>query len=82
MLLVQKDRSANDIYLAILLSPSAALLLDTVPYARIQGMSLRTHVGHQETFIHRLLAPLVIACRTQVSPVETRIEIISLRTLR
>ena len=36
----------------------------------------------KKVFIHRLLAPLVIACRTQVSPVETRIEIICLRTLR
>ena len=82
MLLIQKYRSADNINLTILLRPVAALLLYRVPYPRIQTVVLRTHIGHQETFIHRLLTPFVVACRAHVSPVETRIEIICLRTLR
>ena len=76
MLLVQKYRSADNINLTILLRPVAALLLYRIPYPRIQTVVLRTHIGHQETFIHRLLAPFVIACRTHVSPVQTTVIII------
>ena len=82
MLLIQKYRSADYINLAILLRPVAALLLYRVPYPRIQTVVLRTHIGHQETFVHRLLTPFVVTSRTHVSPIETRIEIICLRTLR
>ena len=76
MLLIQKYRSADNINLTILLRPVAALLLYRVPYPRIQTVVLRTHIGHQETFIHRLLTPFVVTSRTHVSPVETTVIII------
>ena len=73
MFLIQKYRSADNINLAILLRPVAALLLYRVPYPRIQTVVLRTHIGHQETFIHRLLTPFVVTSRTHVSPVQSTV---------
>ena len=81
MLLIQEYRTANDINLAIFLCPGTTLLFDTIPDTRIQGMGLRTHIGHQEALVHSLLVPLVITSRTEMASIITAVVVISLRSL-
>ena len=73
MLLIQENRTAYDIYLTVFLCPGTTLLFDTIPDARIQGMGLGTHIGHQETLVHSLLIPLVIASRTEMTSIITAV---------
>ena len=82
MLLIQEYWTADDIDLTIFLSPGTALLFYAIPDSRIQSMGLRTHIGHQEAFVHSLLVPLVIASRTEMTSIITAVVVISLRSLR
>ena len=50
--------------------------------SRIQSMGLRTHIGHQEAFVHGFLIPFVVTCRTEMTSIITAVVVISLRSLR
>ena len=56
----QKYRSADNINLAILLRPVAALLLYRVPYPRIQTVVLRTHIA--VSYTHLSLGSSLLTC--------------------
>jgi hypothetical protein len=48
MLLIEQQRTANDVYLAILISPVTTLHLELVPVACVKAIELRTAVGVEE----------------------------------
>src|SRR5574344_1080941 len=54
-------RTADDVYLAFLFSPFAALLLHLIPVAGIQSVQLRTDVSEEKRLLLCLLTPFVVA---------------------
>ena len=62
-------RSADDVDATIFLCPFATFVLQRLPRTAIEGMSLRTHIGHIETVVHGFLAPFHVGSRTHVTSI-------------
>ena len=60
-------RTADNIYLAILACPLAAVHLQAVPQAAVELGMLRTDVEQREGVVHGCPIPLVVACGTHVT---------------
>ena len=70
-------RAADDIDLAVFLSPAAARHLEVVPVAAVEIVALRTHIGEEEAVLLSLSVPLVVARRTHMPAVVARAHIVA-----
>ena len=78
MFLIHENRSTDNIDISIFFRPLPASFLNGVPYTTVQRFVLGTDVCHQETLIHCLFVPFVVAGGTHVASVNMFVFFISI----